>query len=264
MRYLHPGVRLPPDPDRLGDGVDHGPALSPDMARVEASERGGHGREGYQLLRRRVAAGCVYQPRRQPERALDHCVGQQLLHLLELPVGRLDVVQPDHPGPERVRTHQGADVDRRAQVGQPQEVFVHGRPVKLDAMRLGVLDGSGSRAAYQRGGRPTAVANELGGDSLTDLALCQGQPEQTYLRMSMDVDEPGTYDESLRVDRHRTLRFGFLIDARYPRPVYRDIALLSGGARAVDDRPVLDQYAVQGYSSGDSVERHLMNPSVVI
>ena len=111
------------------------------------------------------------------------------------------VVEADDLAADQRRRHQRTEVHGDAAAGQPLEVLVVAGPVHR-------LAGAGQRLAAGRlrrpEGRRIALADDLAGDALAQVALAAAVDEQRRARLPLHVDEPRADDLPRRRRRPRT------------------------------------------------------------
>ena len=180
------------------------PREHPPVRRRGAGQRGQLGVVG-------VARRGVHQPRGQPQRAVLERLGQQLAHAGPLVGARRPVGEPDDPGAQRDVPGERGDVDARPGVAHrvqvPPKVTPGPRDVRVeievadrlaDAVDPAVPPAAGDAVepGRERGDAQPAVADDLGGDALVDLAARLRAGEHGQVGMGMDVDEAGAHDTS--------------------------------------------------------------------
>ena len=250
-------VAAPPDVDRLAERVEEAVAQRvPHMGVVDAVEARGLGREIRQLPRRRVRAGRVVEPGRDPVRALLHGLAEHRAHLDDVGLARLHVRPAGRREPQRRVADEERDVDAHPGV-EAVEVLLHRRPVELDlgmAVEAGVhLDELAHvRGQPDRGVRQAVHADDLRRHALGDLRLVERVREEHQPGMAVQVDEPGRDDLAARVeaplrspDRVLDRRRVAIQDERCARPGpatrHADGGLVARSAGPVDDGPTGDQ-----------------------
>ena len=173
---LHPG--LPGDTDCFGHGVQQAVGLVAHMGGVDAVVFGNDLTKLNDLFRLAVAAGGVYQSGGEAGSALLHGLIQKLLHLLQLHGSGLPVVHAHNGATQGLVTDKGQLVAAGTLRGLSGEQLFIGaaeRGVLADTRKFGI---NGINGIGQRGQGMAAVAADLGGDTLTQLAQPGGVGEQ--------------------------------------------------------------------------------------
>src|SRR5215510_12126877 len=184
-------IALAPDVDRLSHRVEERGSLAPDVARIEAPmARGGRG-EGHHLVGRRIGAGSIDEPGRQPPRPVLDAVGDVALHPAELRGGRGTAREAHRRDAQGAVADQLDHVERGAAGVEGTQVVADGAPAKVH--RGGNMKGEPSKILEEfgrhRSRREAAVADHLGGHALPYFRLGAAVVPEAPVRVRVHVDE---------------------------------------------------------------------------
>ena len=211
------------DLDRLVYGLEQVIGLGADVRDVNAAIGCHHFRQLDQVALADEIVGRVDQGRGQAEGAVFHRRANEPAHRLQLSVRWRALVHPFDVGPNGRRSHERAEVDRRA-------VALHRPQPGVEAMRARELAGTfggvglvgldkGDRAIVGGSVGP-AFAHDFGRDALSNLADDPAVAgEQGFAGVALNVDETRADDQPCRVDplfRRRVFQNSRRCDPRDP------------------------------------------------
>ena len=177
MGHLDRQVGFLADPDDLLDGFPEETVLAADVADVGATVGGRHAGKFHHFFSGREGTGVVLEPGRESQRAGLQFLAEQIRHLLHLLGRRLALVVVSHDlGSQRPVTGVGRDVDS---------------------------DGRGLEVAEQHRQRvplASVLTDDDGCDALADRSQRFRNSEQLVVVVTVDIDEAGRQDQTVRVD----------------------------------------------------------------
>ena len=193
------------------------------------------------------ASGRVVEARRQPDRAVRHCVAQHAAHVVDRPLVRRDVVPAERVDAQLAVADERADIEADGAV-IPSEVVGDGAPVVVD-VRTAVEPGVEVHERIEillPPERREAIAvdtDDLGGDSLADLGFVERLGEDHEAAVAVQIDEAGRDDPSARVDRRAGVLRSVVARVEEADPIAFDDHSPSSARRTgpIDDRPAGDQ-----------------------
>ena len=238
---VHPGPAR--ELDRLLDRIEDGVGFVAQMGEVAGAPALEHTAEGDELLPLGIGAGRGEQPGRHAERAGGERLFEQGRHPGELVrLGRA-VLHPHGHQAERVVPDQHRPVDRGRGIGSHVIGEAGLREVEPRRARAQILPQRLRLAGQRRRAGIAAMADDLGGHPLADLALRQRHQRERPVRMGLDVDEAGGDDLAGGVDCRRAAG-GKLADRPDAAGLDGDIGHPPGRARAVDHGAAADDDGV--------------------
>ena len=226
------------DLDGLLHRLEDARPLVPDVAREDAAVLPDDPAELDQLVRRRQETRRRGEHAREPGGAVLHRLPDEALHLLELLRSRrLESLSHD-TAPDVAEADVGDDVRRDPGALESAEVVAKGG----EAHRLPThLHRAGLELALE-GPAGAALAEDLGGHPLADLALRIAVLEEQPVGVGVHVDETRSDDETAAVDRPTGPTVRQLADRRDAVSPEGDIPREGGLTAAVDDpAPLEDQ-----------------------
>ncbi len=183
---------------------------------MDAAPLAGDAPELHHFVEGRVVAGNVEETGAQTERAVTHPVPDEVAHALQFVGGRRTIHLSDHRAAHGPVTDEGADVDRRPR-------GLHLGQVRADLHRAAAV---GARDDRRHPLPHVVLGRRVADDVLTVPA---------FLRMRVDVDEPGRDDEPARVDDSGAARLEPRRDRGNRVALDADVRAEPGISRPVDD-----------------------------
>src|SRR4249919_1174260 len=216
-------------------------ALRPLMREVHAAVTRGDFGQLDDLVGRRKPIGNVLQRRAQAECSLLHRFGDQLLHALQFRRCRGTIVLSDDVVANAAGAHERADVDRgtRPHV-EPPEIVAEGPPIDDDT-EVRRARGRLANHPVVHGRDRRALAGDLGGHALEQLARRAAVDEDVELGLAEEIDESGRDDEAGCIDGRAGRRVLERANRRNPIADDADVAAKPRRTGAVDNAAVDEQ-----------------------
>jgi hypothetical protein len=207
------------------------------MRGVQAAAARGHRGQRFDLGLWRLVAGPVFEPGREAERAVVEGLLGQRAHARQAAISRAR---------ECAVADEGRDVDGRLCGLQPIEVVAEAAPVQGHAGVEVADQVARIGAGRHRRGAEAALADDLGGHALADLAVGAAIDEQREVAVGVDVDEAGRDGVAARVDHARRGRAAQVAQRHHALAAHAHIGVKGRRAAAVDDAAAADQDVEHG------------------
>ncbi len=238
------------DVDRLRERLEYLVRFIAQMREIAGIVAFEHVAKRDHLWRFGVGAGRGEEAGREPERAGNEGILEQRDHGVELARGRRAALHAHDHQAQRIVADQHAGIDRGR--GKAVEILRERRLLERQPWRAGteVIAQQCDLARQGRRDREAAVADDLGGDALANLALGLGIDRQREVGMGLDIDEAGRHRQALGIDHLGCRAFEIRRNGVDAATADGDVAPPAGRAGAVEQQAAADQDVVGRNASG--------------
>ena len=235
------------DGDDLTDGVSHTLGLVANMGGIDAVVAADYLAEFDEFFERGIGPRSICQAGGKTDGPILHGLRGQLLHLVHFRGRRRTVVIAHGSDADIAVADQCGYVGADALVFEAPEVFAEGDPVALQAAGHGRIERTVVEFAVAGGsGGDAAVADDLGGDPLSQTAAGAAVDQERQIGVGVSVDQSGSDKAAAGVDGAACSDLSEFADAGDAAFQDGEISGKPGAAAAVDEAGVADEDIVHG------------------